>query len=188
MEFTNQQKLILTLLTDIHAKLQISNSVDPDFIRRAVNEGQGWALAWKYPGLFEESDDDPEDVRYVADVLEMWSALEDSFNALNMEGRGQLAAAADPFGNDVKFPGFDGNNESQLLAIAQIFVSDLERWSEFSGRINNSHMRTTDGYKRMLAVFDEIRTNKLHNHDYNLFGVEELAQVLNGRRHPSNMN
>lgn len=27
MEFSNQQKLIITLLTDIHAKLEIDNSV-----------------------------------------------------------------------------------------------------------------------------------------------------------------
>lgn len=184
MEFTNQQKLIITMLSDIHAKLDIEDSVDPDFVRRAVCEDQGWALNWKYPGLFDESGEDPDSVKYVADVLEMWSTLEDSFKALDAKARDELAAAADPFGTDVKFPGFDGNNEYKLLAIARIFVNDLERWSEL-GQIDNSHMQTTDGYRRMLAVFDEIRSDKSQSHDYTLFTVEEMARVLNGRRHPS---
>jgi len=185
MEFTNQQKLIITMLSDICVKLDIQDNVDPDFVRRAVCEDQGWALSWKYPGLFDESGEDPDAVKYVADVLEMWSTLENSFDALDANELDELAAAADPFGKDVKFPGFDGNNEYKLLAIARIFVNDLDRWSEFTGRINNSHMQTTDGYRRMLAVFDKIRSDKNQNHDFTLFTVEEIAQVLNGRRHPS---
>lgn len=186
MEFSNQQKLIVTLLTDLHSHLKIQSDIDPDFVQRVVTSGHGWALGWKYPGLFEESGESPESVGYVADVLEMWSLLEDSFEALDVEGRKALADAADPFGKDVKFPGFDGNNEHEYLSIARIFVGDLDRWSEFTDRIVNSHMRTTDGYRRMLAVFDEIRSSKMNDHDYGLFSVEELAEVLNGRRHPSN--
>jgi uncharacterized protein YfbU (UPF0304 family) len=150
-----------------------------------VTEGQGWALKWKYPGLFDDTGEDPENVKYVADVLEMWSLLESSFEELDVEGRKALSEAADPFGKDVKFPGFDGNNEHEYLSIARILVGGLDRWSEFTGRIVNSHMRTTDGYRRMLAVFDEIRSSKMNDHDYGLFSVEELAEVLNGRRHPS---
>ncbi|WP_323158254.1 YfbU family protein [Pseudomonas viridiflava] len=186
MEFTNEQKLIISLLTDIHAKLAIEDSLDPDFVQRMVSSGQGWALEWKYPGLFEESNDDPENVKYVADVLEMWSALEDSFKALDANGRKVLSETAGPFGRDVKFPGFDGNNEHELLSIARIFVDDLDRWSEFSGRVNNSHMRTTDGYRRMLAAFKDIRAGKLSDNDYGLLGAEHLGEVLSGRRHPEN--
>ncbi|WET11858.1 YfbU family protein [Pseudomonas sp. D3] len=187
MEFTNQQKLIITMLSDIHAELQIADSLDPDFVRRAVCEGQGWALNWKYPGMFEDPAEDPENVKFVANVLEMWSMLEDSFKALNAEQRAELAVVSDPFGKDVQFPGFDGNNEYELLAIARIFVNDLERWSEFTGRINNSHMRVKDGYQRMFEVFDGIRDSKYQCHDFGLLNVEQLAQVLNGRRHPSNV-
>lgn len=186
MEFTNQQKLIITLLTDIHAKLEIEDSLDPDFVQRMVAGGQGWALEWKYPGVFEESSEDPESVKYVSEVLEMWSVLESSFNAFDAQELKVLAGAADPFGKDVKFPGFDGNNEGQYLSIARIFVNDLGLWSEFTGRVPNSHMHTTDGYRRMLGVFEEIRSSKFSDHDYGLLGVEDLAQVLQERRHPSN--
>ncbi len=182
MEFTNQQKLIIGLLTDIHEKLGINDSYDADFVRRAVVEDQGWALSWRYPGSFEESGDDPQEVSYVSDVLEMWSVLESSFEALNAAKRKQLAEVADPFGRNVKFPGFDGNNEHEYLAIARMFVDDLDRWTEFKGRVNNSHMPTTDRYKRMITEFKAIREQKNTNHDYSLLDSDHLAQVLNSQR------
>ena len=185
MEFNNQQKLIITLLTEIHAKLDITDGIDPDFVQRMVSEGQGWALSWKYSGLFEESGDDPEAVKYVADVLDMWALLESSFENLDVQERKALAEAAEPFGKDVKFPGFDGNREHEFLSIAKIFVDDLDRWSEFSNRVPNSHMPTTEGYSRMLSIFGEIRSRKMNDNNYGLFGVDSLAEVLNARRHPS---
>lgn len=185
MEFSNQQKLIITLLTDIHSHLEVDSDIDPDFVQRMVAGEHGWALSWKYPGLFEESGDAPEGVKYVADVLEMWSVLEESFKNLDEAGLKALADSCGYAGKEVKFPGFDGNNEHRYLHIARIFVEDLDRWSEFTGRIVNSHMPTTDSYSRMLAVFDEIQTNKMNNGDYGLLGVEALAEVLNGHRHPS---
>lgn len=44
MEFSNPQKLIVTLLTDIHQALDIKNSVDPLLVQRVVNSDRGWAL------------------------------------------------------------------------------------------------------------------------------------------------
>lgn len=183
MEFSNQQKLIVTLLTDIHSHLEVDSDIDPDFVQRMVSGGHGWALGWKYPGLFEDRNDDPEGVKYVADVLEMWSFLEDSFKDLDEAGRKAFADASGHSGKDVKFPGFDGNNEHRYLQIARILVDDLDRWSEFSGRIVNSHMTTTDGYRRMLVIFDEIRTRKIDNNDYGFLGAEDLAEVLSAKRH-----
>ena len=185
MDFNNQQKLIITLLTEIHANLKITDGLDPEFVQRVVNEGHGWALSWKYDGMFNGSDDSPESVKYVADVLEMWSFLEGSYKELDENDQKVLAEKADPFGTHVKFQGFDGNNESEYRSIARIFVNDLDRWSEFEGRDLNSHSPTTDVYRRMLPVFDEIRSKQMSNHDFVFFGVEELAAVLNSQRHPS---
>lgn len=186
MEFSNEQKLIVALLTEIHSELNIQDGLNPEFIQRAVNGDHGWALGWKYPGLFEETGEDPQAVKFVADVLDMWSFLETSFNALDDNGRQALADAAEPFGRQVAFPGFDGNNESEYLSIARIFVEDLDRWTEFEGRILNAHMRTVDGYQRMLEVFGEIRTAKMNEGDYEVLNAEELGRVLSERVHPSN--
>ena len=185
MDFNNQQKLIITLLTEIHANLKITDGLDPVFVQRMVNEGHGWALSWKYDGMFEGSDDSPESVKYVADVLEKWSFLEESYNDLNASDQKVLAEKADPFGARVKFRGFDGNNESEYRSIAHVFIDDLDLWSGFKGRDLNSHSSTTDLYRRMLPVFDEIRSKRIKDHEFGFFGVEELAAVLNSQCHPS---
>ncbi|GAD62039.1 hypothetical protein [Aquipseudomonas alcaligenes] len=57
MEFSNAQKMIITLLTDIHSALKIQDSVDPDFVQRMVVSDNGWALAWQYPGIFETGEE-----------------------------------------------------------------------------------------------------------------------------------
>lgn len=186
MEFTNEQKLIVALLTDIHEKLEIKDSFDPEFVRRMVLRGHGWALEWKYPGVFDEAEGTPEAVTLVCDVLDMWSVLERSFEALDDNQRQALSEAAGDFGRDVRFPGFDGNNESEYLSIARILVEDLDRWDEFAGRIDNAHMRTVDGYQRMLPVFEGARDRKLDSGDFTGLDVEELAQVLIERRRPEN--
>lgn len=185
MEFSNEQKLIIALLTEIHSKLDIRDGLDAEFVQKSVRDNQGWALGWRYPGLFEETDEDPHQVQFVADVLDMWSVLETSYAALDKADRNLLAKSADPFGKNVIFPGFDGNNESEYLSIARTFVDDLDRWSEFNGRIVNAHMRTVESYQRMLAVFEVIRKQKMSNGDYGSFDVEELSKVLSERTHPT---
>lgn len=185
MKFTKEQKLILTLLTDIHKALNIKDSIDPDFVQKMVIEDEGWALEWKHSGIFESGDaaedDTPSEVRFVGDVLDMWARLEYEYNALSADGKHELEQLADVFGKNVRFPGFDGNHESDLMGKADILINDLERWSTFAGRDLNSHMHCADGYERMLEVYDALPDDK---YDRTLT-VQELADILNERTHPS---
>ena len=180
MEFSKQQKLIITLLTDIHSALGIKNSVDPLLVQRLVNSDRGWALEWAYPGIFESAEETPEHVKFVADVLEMWEYLEEAVEALDENGRARLAQLSPHFGKNVVFQGFDGNNETELMATARILVNDLGRWSRFDGRDFNSHFPSEDGYRRMLEKYGEFED---HSHE---LSVDEIAELLNERVHPAN--
>ncbi|WP_236235026.1 YfbU family protein [Pseudomonas tohonis] len=182
MEFSNQQKLIITLLTDVHEALGITNSVDPSFVQRMVNSNNGWALSWAYPGLFEEAGETPDQVQFVADVLDMWEAIELAYSNLAAADVTALEQAAPTFGRTPAFPGFDGNNEAELRSIVSILVDDLGRWSTFKGRNTNSHAGTADGYRRMLPVYNDVA-----NGGYGFTPtVDQLAAILNERVHPSN--
>lgn len=182
MEFSNEQKLIITLLTDIHAKLGIEDSVDPLFVQRMVNEDQAWALGWAYPGLYEKVET-PAHVKFVADVLDMWEVLEREFLDLSDDDKQRLLELSPIFGRDVTFKGFDGNHEYRERSIAHILINDLERWTGFAGRDLNAHMATIDGYKRMLEVYEGLpEESKLERS----LTVEEIASVVNERTHPSN--
>lgn len=68
-----------------------------------------------------------------------------------MPGR---STCADP--RDVTFPGFDGNNESDLRSIAQALRKN-DRFRETLGaEVKNSHMPTTAMYRRMIAKWREL--------------------------------
>ena len=179
MNFSNEQKLIITLLTDIHAHLDIQGSVDPTFVQKVVELDQCWALEWKYPGLFSE-EETPASVQFVADTLDLWETLEISYNRLEAGEKDELSRLAEPFGDNVVFPGFDGH--TQYLGIAKILINDLDRWEHFKGHKLDAHAPTTDGYRRMIECYKQLPREVRFDRDLN---VEEIAQLLKERVHPS---
>lgn len=179
MEFSAPQKLIVTLLTDIHQALGIKNSVDPMLVQRLVTSDRAWALEWAYPGMFENGET-PAHVKFVADVLDMWEFLIEAVEDLDAADKARLEELSPVFGRQVAFHGFDGNNETELMAMASILVNDLGRWSRFKGQDFNSHMPSADGYQRMLEKYSEVDDR------FDDLSVEELAAILNERVHPAN--
>jgi uncharacterized protein YfbU (UPF0304 family) len=183
MEFTNEQKLIVALLTDIHAALNIEDSLDPVFVQDKVNSGRTWALHWKYPGLFQDRFETPANVKFVADVLDLWERLEQSYASINQEGVAALVALSPTYGDNVSFPGFDGNGgDYDGYSTARILIEELGRWSSFKGRDLNAHMPMADVYERML---DASRALGKGDYEYE-YSVEEMAEILNARIHPDN--
>jgi uncharacterized protein YfbU (UPF0304 family) len=176
MEFSGKDQLLFMLLTDIHKALNIKDSIiDADFVQRMVRNGEGWALGHAYPSMFLREETPPK-VKYVMDVLDLWQILEFGYKNLTPAERAQLDFSADA----VIFPGFDGNNESELLSIAHVLTEDLGKWEHFKGRIKNSHMPTTETYERMLEELE----NQREKYSFEL-SVEQLQAVMHSRIHPS---
>ncbi|MBP1126471.1 MULTISPECIES: YfbU family protein [Pseudomonas] len=183
MEFTNEQKLIITLLTDIHAALEIRDSVDPSFVQDAVSSGRTWALEWQYPGIFEGRAETPAQVLFVVSVLEMWERLERSYAELNKESHANIAERAAPFGGKPVFPGFDGNGgDGDAYGTANLLINQMGRWTSFQSHDLNSHMPMSDSYQRMLETLSEL--DKGHADYY--FSQDEIVALLRSRIHPEN--
>lgn len=180
MKMTDSEKLILIMLCDLHEHLKIDGSVDPALVREAIHSGNAWGLKWQYPGIFDAEEPTEDLVNEVGEILSMWELLEASHEDLSAADKDRVKAEADPFGDPVRFPGFDGNNECEYLNVARFLVEKMDRFAEFKGRINNSHMPTLGGYRRMLAALGPIRDG-LHG---NLLGAAQVIAVLNARRHP----
>ena len=151
------EKLILMLLHRLFDAIEIKGESDPEFVLDAICEGHYWALEWKYPGLFAIEPSRPKVVQEVADVLEMWRHIEWGYAKLRKEDRTRIKTEAEPFGKHVSFAGFDGNEETEHLSIANFLVKKLDRFTELKGRDLNSHMPCIDAYRRMLEVFAPIR-------------------------------
>jgi uncharacterized protein YfbU (UPF0304 family) len=87
--------------------------------------------------------------KYVYDVLDMHLALLRSYEELPDR------SGINP--DDIRFRGFDGNNESKNLAFAE-YLQEIGSWSEIlKGGLNSHSLSTVEGYPRMLQRWAEIK-------------------------------
>jgi uncharacterized protein YfbU (UPF0304 family) len=71
-----------------------------------------------------------------------------SIQEIEKDERTRLAKEAEPFGENIQFPGFDGSNESEHFGIARFIIEDLKLFSCFHERRHklNSHFQILEGY------------------------------------------
>lgn len=185
MKLTNQEKLILTMLADIHEALKIKDGIDTKLLKSAIYTDNTWALEWEMSGILTgPHDPTPPAVKTVTDILDMWMFLEEAYERFGPADKAKIKIEAKPFGDPVRFPGFDGNHEPQALSIAQFLVDDMGRFSRFKGRDINSHYPAIEGHMRMFSVFEPIRGT------LGTVGLtaDQVILILDARRHPENTN
>ncbi|WP_414430562.1 YfbU family protein [Alcanivorax sp. IL3] len=182
MKITDGEKLILLMLSELYDKLGVEGEVEPDFIRSAIFSNNTWSIPWKYVGIPFEEQETPEVVKEVLDILDMWSMIERSYENLSSESKEFVEKEASPFGKDPKFPGFDGNNETEYMGTASFLVNDLDRFEEFKGRNFNSHCPSIDSYRRMLSVFKPL----LQDLNFQPLSAQNIVDILKERVHPEN--
>jgi uncharacterized protein YfbU (UPF0304 family) len=91
----------------------------------------------------------------VFDILGMWDQIESGVEAAKATERTRIASELHLSPQDLKFWGFDGNNERQF-GIATFVVKVLGRYDRYSSRDLNSHRRVVDLYRRMLTEYRSI--------------------------------
>lgn len=184
MKLSDGEKIIILMLTELHEKLQVNGETEPDFLRSAIFNDHLWGIRWKYSGIPFEHSEDPPIVKEVVDILDMWSFIEHGYARLSEKDRQQLAVDAEPFGENPRFSGFDGNNESEHMSVAMFLVNQLDRFQDFKGRSFNCHHPSLQSHRRMLAAFEPIRASLA---DASL-SVRQLTEIINARKHPDLRN
>lgn len=154
MKFSDGEKIIMLMLSDLYEKLGIQGEIDHRLLKSSIIGGHSWAIDWHYGAAFPE-DDDYENVKFVADVLDMWSFIESHFRALPVEQQRSVQEQVGEY--RTRFAGFDGNNETEFFGIARFLVRDLGRFTNFSGHELDSHMPTVGRYREMLRKFTPLR-------------------------------
>jgi uncharacterized protein YfbU (UPF0304 family) len=148
----------MIMMRDLYKHLKVTRGeIDPDFVAEVIWGGHYWAPLWEMQGLFHDHADKRRDVRFVVDVLDMWSFMEEAFEKLPKQEKERIAKECAPFGKQVQFPGFDGNDEASLMGIAHFLTEHMNRFTRFKGRGFNAHMPTIATYRRMLGAFEPIR-------------------------------
>jgi uncharacterized protein YfbU (UPF0304 family) len=178
MKLGDGEKLILIMLSEIHEHLGIRDGVDPKFVRSAIYSGNTWGLRWKYPNIFDNVEIDHAVVSEVVHILDMWSFIESSYQRLSAEDKARIEAEAVPFGKDVQFTGFDGNNEGEYVGAARFLIEKLDRFSNFKGRDLDSHVpMSLDANRRMHAVFGPMRAS-LADKSLDAIQIMQILQAM----------
>ncbi len=179
MKLSDGERLILIMLSEIHEKLKIENGVDTALVKSAIYHGNLWALERQFVGIFHKYEARPEVVSEAVEILDMWRFIETSYRNASVEGKAKIKTEAAPFGEKVRFRGFDGNGESEYISVASCMIDDLDQFELFKGRDMNSHLPSLDMHRRMLAVFKPMRTSAD-------LTISELIKVLKEQMHPEN--
>lgn len=152
LKLTKAEKLIILMLCDIQKELKIDSGIKPEIIEEAIMSGNTWVFEERLnQGDTPEISD--EQLTLVYDILDMYSYLQVSFRDLQhaddipQDQRSSIEKA-------VKFPGFDGNNESSYLSISRM-MKKMALYECVDGLINNSHRRMLPTYQKMLVIHEK---------------------------------
>lgn len=181
MQLTEGEKLILAMLYDIHKALNLKGAVDIDAVRAAISEknSQGTKPAINGAILTGVAAENP--TLEVAEILDMWSAIERGYKRLTVEEKREVEAGAGPLGRGVRFSGFDEDTEMRHRELAQTLIDTTDRFERFQGRNLTAHMPTLDGYRRMLQMFAPMRPA---TGDPRL-GVQQIIALANAEKYAS---
>lgn len=180
MEMSPAERLMMLMLCEIYEKtVGKAGDFDPMFLRKAVAGGDLWAIEMEHSGLALDYTVDPSVAREAIDILDMYAFIEEAVERLTPAEKASL-----PTGRD-RFRGFDGNNETEHMGAAQLFVEEMGRFPRFKGRAFNAHMPTLAGYRRMLDIFKPIRASLGTRGGAPGLTVADLNQILAAMAHPA---
>lgn len=179
MDLSDGEKLIILMLTDMYKAMKVKGDFDPGFIASTIHNDQLWGFNWQYGGIPFGPYETPEVVKETANILDMWFLIEEGYAKLSKADKAKVEKEAAPFGKDVKFRGFDGNNENHF-GVANYLVDDLKRFTHFKGRDLNSHMPTVDAYTRMYSAFEPIRASL----GPGSLSADQIIRILKEMLHP----
>jgi hypothetical protein len=148
------------MLADMYKAMGIKGEIDPNLVSSTIFNNQLWGFDWQYTGIPFDRGEDPRAVKETVNILDMWWLIEEAYGKLSPTDKERLRKEAEPFGDRVRFNGFDSNNEEHY-GIATYLVEDLKRFTHFANRDLNSHSQSVTGYLRMYRVRPRGRNSSI---------------------------
>lgn len=138
-------------------KNQGDDDYDYDNMIKALQNGFQNHYSDVFECLYDE-ELSAEECREVLEILEMYRGITYSYNALKEVGQqGKLTD------KDIRFKGFDGNNETKQMSYACYFIIDLDRYEEIENLANgyyNSHYPMLSKYRQMLSMWNGYKDTR----------------------------
>ena len=152
MQLTKGERLLFLMIADIYERLG-AQGVDTKLIKEAICTGNTWAIDWQYSDRLPD-EVAPAVLKEIVDILDMWVFLERGHQALSSHDKERVERETQ---GPVRFIGFDQNEESEQVSVAEFLIRRMNRFESFRGRQLNSAVHTLERHRRMLAVFEPIR-------------------------------
>lgn len=146
LTLTKAERLILANQYKLLALLDKNSGEDYERAREAMESGYSAAIEGLLQAIFDELS--PPECRLVILAMDMFGALQNSYDALK-----DNSAVKE---TDVRFPGFDGNNETKYMTYARYIVEHERRFTYLKpvSRDFNSHMPMVPRYRQMLTKWE----------------------------------
>lgn len=130
--------------------------------RKALEYGFELHYSWLTENLSDGLSE--EECKEVLDIMDMYRSITFSWSRINPDKE---------IPKEIRFRGFDGNNEGALRSYVQYFIIELDRYEELKyGQAHpsfNSHTRMLARYKNQLRIWKGF--------DFDLT-AEQIASIL----------
>ncbi|WP_288497705.1 YfbU family protein [uncultured Acinetobacter sp.] len=159
IELSDKERLFLSNQYEILGTLK-----DDDFYLRLaeqLREGHKWLYEQSFDSLYENFPEESSEL--VIDILQVYEALQDSYDA--------LAEKSDISEYDVKFAGFDGNNETDFMGFVDALKESNRFVSVIEAGTRNSHFPKVHTYQTMITKWREL--NESHQ-----LSKDEILYIL----------
>ena len=166
INLTDTERLILANQYEILSELR----EDSSYAEMAENLRHGHE--WLYAQYFDYISPvlPAGQAEHVLKILGIYGDMKSSYD--------QLADKSGVEESQLTFPGFDGNNESELLCFAEA-LQKAGRFEVTLGKhARNSHMPTTAVYERMIAKWRELGS------PHYPYEKQTIIDILAARVHP----
>lgn len=145
MDLSEKERLILYNQYRILEKLYPEEEKQFQLAQTILYEG----YESDYDDLIEMMDSVPREIcKETVDILQMFRGLYASYK--NLKDKSGINK------DDVKFQGFDGNEESNYYSYAKFFITEKGRFNEFEKCEMNSHSNKLPQYRDMLNVWKQF--------------------------------
>ena len=167
MDLSKFERLIISNQFKILEKLYPEEAEYYSKHRKALENGYKLHYQWIVENLYDEMSE--EECQEVIDILSMYRSLTYSYQKL--EDKSGIEES------DIRFPGFDGNNETNQYSYTNYFIIELDRFKELTGGSEyadfNSHCPMLDLYRRMLSKWKNLK-------DRNNLTEDEIISIVKG--------
>lgn len=165
MTMTPGEKLLALLLCDLLRAPQERSEIKPDFVARAVDSGNLWALKWSYSAILY-SNDIPEAVASQAmEHMRTCLVLEQAWARFPDDARAYLCRRfrhLDEAGH--VFVGYDEGTELAFATASDFMINEMGLFQEFAGReqlhAERSRGPRVESYKLMSVMLRVIHERR----------------------------